>query len=311
MKNVNNLKKEGRGDTGVWRKILLFSVLFPPYALYLFLLKTKVKLWIKTVIVVLVSVVVFLILDIGINPNRVHNEVMYNEIIEEKSKGNINIGDVYFLNKRKDVLYEDKKYLTSYMYDENDMYFGIFEIIDYNKNYDLKYLYKLDSHEKLVYGGDFLKEFSGVHPFVIEEILTNEAFDSIKKEIRGVNKVVEKNLFYNDKTQVVEFSNSRVVFKFNDFGVFEYSSSDKSILSEDIVNGLYYSEFGSVYDVLYRNFKDKYEIVGYNYYRGIHSFNIIVGDTKYVVEYIYGKGASLQSIDDEKIYMSYLKAFYE
>lgn len=310
-KNMKSADISKEDKLKVWKKILLFSVIFPPYAIYLFLFKTNVVLWVKVLAVVIISMILMLILDVGLNPNRVHNEVMYQEILEEKSIGNIDIGDVYLIEKRNDFKYKEKEYLSSVMYDENNMYFAVFESLEYNKKYSLSYLYKLDSYEDVLYGGELFKEFGNVHPFVIEEILSNEDFKFLALEKVKGSEISEPNLFYNNKSQFVSFSNVEIKFVFNDYGVIKYSSKDGLIESEDIPDRLYNTQFSSVYDVLYRNFGDDYNIVGYNYYKGIHSFNIEVGDTKYIVEYIYGKGASLQSIDDESIYMSYLKTFYE
>lgn len=314
MKNKNkkvkvdkSIKEKTDGD--VWKKIFLFLILFFPYAIYLFLFKTKVSVYIKSIVVTILAFLTVLVVDMTMYPNRVHNEVILQELNTEKANNEIAIGEVYHIEKRKHFKYKDSEYISAIVFDPMNMYYSVFDVVDYNKNYDLVYLYKLDMSEDIVYDKNRFAEFKEVHPIVLEEILTNTQFIEFK-DIKDIKKVVEDDLFYNTKSQTLSILDEVVTFEFNEFGVVSFKSKSGNLSSEDIFNPLLNTEFNSVYTVINRNFGEKFDIVGYNYYNGIHSFNVEVGKSKYVVEYYYGEGASLQSIDDEKVYMDFLKSMY-
>ena len=59
-KTNSSLKNEERI---IWNKIMLFSIIFLPYALYLFLFKTKVSKYIKAIVVIILSIALFFIYD--------------------------------------------------------------------------------------------------------------------------------------------------------------------------------------------------------------------------------------------------------
>ena len=308
---MNKNKKEiyNKEEKDVWKKIALFLIIFFPYALYLFLFKTKVANWIKAFIVAIFIILSFFVLDTVIYPDRVHNEVVFNNINELKSKGELLINEVYHIDKNREFKYKDNEYMSFNIYDISNMYYGIFEISEYNKDYDLVYLYRMDIKEKIVYDKNHFDEFDKIHPIIMVEILSNNQFYNFKK-IKVLTDIEENDLFFNSKFQTINILDEEVRFEFNEFGVVEYKSKSGNIDSIEIQNPLLNTNFKSVYKVISRNFQDNFDIVGYNYYNGVHAFNLEVGKNKYVVEYYFGKGASLQSIDEENVYMKFLSDYY-
>ena len=130
-------------------------------------------------------------------------------------------------------------------------------------------------------------------------------------QIQKVEDIKCHDYFENNKYQTIVIDNKEITFEFNLYGVNSFKSKDNSIDYVNTENPLMLSEFESVYKVLFRNFKDKYKIVGFDYFNLTPVFNVLVGDTKYAVKYYYGEGASLQSIDDENIYSASLKEVYK
>lgn len=313
-KNKDKNKKEkkeilNQSEKDVWRKIAIFLIIFFPYSLYLFLFKTKVPKWIKGFTIAIFIGLSFFAFDTVAYPDRVHNEVVFNNIRELKSKEDLPIGEVYHVDKNREFKYEDNEYMSFNIYDVKNMYYGIFEISEYNKDYNLVYLYRMDIEEKIIYNKNHFDEFAKIHPIIMEEILSNSQFYNFKN-IKALTEVEEKDLFFNSKLQTIDILDEEVRFEFNEFGVIEYKSKSGNIDSIENHNPLLDTNFKSVYTVISRNFQDDFDIVGYNYYNGVHAFNLEVGNSKYVVEYYYGEGASLQSIDEEDVYMKFLKDYY-
>lgn len=306
----DNLKDKNNEEKEVWKKIFMFTILFPPYALYLFLFKTKTSKYVKIIIVFFLGIILFFVVDTVRYPDRIHNEVVFEEISNLKKTKEININSVYYIDKRKEFEYQNNEYLSFNIFDENNMYYGIFEVKEYNKNYNLVYLYRLDKKEEILYDENKFIEFKEVHPIIFTEILTNDDLQNCEK-ISVVGDVEEKELFFNTKKQTLNMLGEDVVFKFNEFGVISYESKTGNIKSYKEENTLMTTNFTSVYKMIFKNFQDKFELVGYNYYNGKHVFNLEVGNNKYIIEYYYGQGVSLQSIEEEDLYMNFLNEYYE
>lgn len=308
-KKIEKVEFNNKEDIIIWRKIIIFSIIFFPYALYLFLFKTNISKYIKAVVVVFLSILMFFVVDTVKNPNRVYNEIAFEEINKfSKANADLNIGEVHTLDKVDNFMYKENEYIVFNLTDDNSMYYGIFKIEKYNKKYEMSFLYKLETKESILYDKGEFDKFKNIHPIVFVELLSNSDFEQIDK-ILNVDKVKEDDMFFNDKYQTIKTSNDEITFKFNEFGIIEYKS--KNLNKKYNVNPLKALNFKAVDTVLYNNFKDDYKIVGYNYYNGTHAFNVIVGDTKYIVEYYIGHGASLQSVENEAKYMKFLKEIYE
>lgn len=308
--NKKSTEIENNGDKEVWKKILLFMIIFPPYALYLFLFKTKVSKYMKAIVIVFVSILLFIIVDTVRYPNRIHDEVVFSHIQEIKSEGKIDIGTIYNIEKKTTFKYKDGEYLAYNLYDEYDMYYGIFEVEEYNKEYNLVYLYRLSNKFEVVYSDNTFVKFDKIHPVVFVHMLTDENFPVFEK-ISNASDIETKDIFENNKYQVITIEDDDINFEFNDFGVVEYESASGDVEYCADINPLMNTEFKSVYNVLSRNFQDDYKIVGFSYFDIMPVFNILVGNNKYIVQYYHGEGASLQSIEDENKYFDFLKERYE
>ena len=312
--NTENKNKDiDLEDKKIWKKIFIFSIIFFPYSLYLFLFKTKVSKYIKGIVVMIFMILSFFVFDAVKYPDRVHNEVVFKNIQSLKENDKIDLGKVYYVNKRDLFAYKDKEYISYILYDEMGMYYGIFDIVEYNKNYELVYLYNMMSDEIVDLKRDDFIKFSKIHPIVFVEMLKNKnisEFEEISK-ISQISDINIKNWFENTKYQEIYIGNRLFVSEFNDFGVISIKSKNGDIEYNTDVNSLLTLDFSSVYKVLSRNFGDKYKIVGYTYVDMNHIFNVLVGDTKYIVKYVYGEGASLQSIDNEDVYFESMKEIYE
>lgn len=323
-KNKNNKKSNNKGvvksdktsnsfeneERIIWKKIMLFSIIFLPYALYLFLFKTKVSKYIKAIVVIILSIALFFIYDTVKYPNRVHNELAYKNIQELSLDKDIELNNVFHIEKKKIFNYKQKEYITYHIYDEDSVYYGIFKIEDYNKKYELKYLYDFMRNKEIDLNTNEFKEFKNINPIVFTEIITNSILSSFKK-IQKVEGIECNDYFKNNKYQTIVIDNKEITFEFNLYGVNSFKSRDNSVEYVNTENPLMLSEFESVYKVLFRNFKDKYKIVGFDYFNLTPVFNVLIGDTKYAVKYYYGEGASLQSIDDEEIYYNSLKDIHK
>ena len=282
-------------------------MIFYPYSLYLFLFKTDVPKYIKAFVIVITIGLVFMVVDVVCYPNRVHDEVILDNINSKKFNKEIDVGTVYNLDKKDLFEYKSEEYISYIIYDEYNMYYGIFEIIDYNKKYELVYLYQLSNEYKEVYNIKF-DEFKGIHPIIFVHVLKDDNFADLNLGNKlQFEDITIKDIFENIKSQIVILNKEKFEFEFNDFGVLSYMSNSLDIEYKCDENPLLYTNFKSVYKVLYRNFNDKFDIVGFRYIDKTPTFNIMVGDTKYIVEYYYKEGSSLKSIEDEEKYYEFIK----
>lgn len=311
INNKKDFEVKNDNEKDVWKKILLFMIILFPYALYLFLFKTKVSKYIKAFVILLVSILLIIVADTIRYPDRVHDEIIFSNIKEFKLENKIDdIGTVYDVEKRTVFKYEDNEYMVYNLYDEYSMYYGIFKVEEYNKKYTLVYLYRLNNESNLVYSNDTFSRFDKIHPIIFVHILTDTNFSTFKI-IDNVSDINKKDIFENDKYQTIKIDDNKINFKFNDYGVIEYTSKSNALEYSAEVNPLMNTKFKSVYKVLRRNFQDDYKIVGFTYYDIMPVFNILVGDSKYIVQYYYKEGASLRSIDNEEEYFEHLEERYE
>lgn len=301
--------KNNNEDKEIWKKIFLFMIILFPYALYLFLFKTKVSKYIKAFVVLLISILLIVVFDTVRYPDRIHDEIVFSHIQKVKSESVVDVGTVYNVEKKVIFEYKGNEYIAYNLYDESDMYYGIFKIKDYSKDYDLVYLYRLSNEFELVYSDNTFLEFNKIHPIVFVHMLTDTNLYTFKK-ISDASEISINDIFENDKYQTISIDNNEINFRFNDYGVIEYASKSKDVEYNAQTNPLMNTEFKTVYKVLRRNFQDEYKIVGFSYYDIMPVFNIMVGDSKYIVQYYYGEGASLKSIDSEKEYFEFLKEKY-
>lgn len=303
-KNNTNINKN---NSMVWKKILLFFVICPPYSLYLFLFKTKSSKIIKGIIVIIALLISLLVVDTIIHPNRVYDEIALEQINKLKLNKTISVGEVYNINKKNQFIYKDVEYISYYMYDEAEMYYVLFEVVEYNKEYKLVNLSTLSDTYHTLYENKF-KEYNNIHPIILEHLLSEN--NNLLNNIIEVGDIEIKDIFYNNKTQVLTYDKYDITFEFNDFGIVQYKSNTEDIeyIAKD--NPLYNTNFKTVYKILSKNFNNKYDIVGFFYFDRTPIFHVVVGDNKYMVQYYYGEGASLKSIDDEKLYYNSLEKKY-
>lgn len=303
--NKNNTSGD-KSDILIWRKIAIFSIIFLPYAIYLFLFKTKVKSYLKAIVVVVLSILLLFIYDTVKYPNRVHNEVAFKNIQELSVARETNLQNVFHIEKKDNFKYRNNEYITYHIYDDISLYYGIFKVEEYNKNYNLVYLYDMINNSIVEVNNNDFNDFIDVHPIVFVEIIKNNILYNYKK-ITSVSDITEKDSFNNNKYQTLNIDDKEITFEFNQYGIISFKSKDSSVEYYNEIEPLKTSEFSSVYKVLSKNFGNNYNIVGYTYYNLTPVFNVLVGDEKYIVRYYYGKGASLQSIDDEDVYFESLK----
>lgn len=303
--NKNNFSDD-KTDVLIWRKIAIFSIIFLPYAIYLFLFKTKVQSYIKALVVVVLSILLFLIFDTVKYPNRVHNEIAFKNIQELSVSHETNLQNVFHIEKKDNFKYRNNEYITYHIYDDISLYYGIFKVEEYNKNYNLVYLYDMIDNSIVDVNNNDFNDFIDIHPVVFVEIIKNSILYNYKK-ITSISNITEKDSFNNNKYQTLNIDDKEITFEFNQYGVISFKSKDDSVEYYNEIEPLKTSEFSSVYKVLSKNFGNNYNIVGYTYYNLTPVFNVLVGDEKYIVRYYYGKGASLQNIDNEDVYFESLK----
>lgn len=308
-KNDNEVKNDNEKD--VWKKILLFMVILFPYALYLFIFKTKAPKYIKSFVILIVLILLIIVADTIRYPDRVHDEIIYSYIKEFKVENKIDdIKTIYDVEKRTIFKYKDNEYMAYNVYDEYNMYYGIFKVEEYSKKYKLSYLYQLNNESNLVYSDNTFSQFDKIHPIIFVQLLTDVNLSTFKT-INNISDITKKDIFENNKYQTIKVDDNEITFKFNDYGVIEYKSQSNTLEYSAEINPLMTTKFKSVYKVLRRNFEDNYEIIGFTYYDIMPVFNILVGDSKYIVQYYHKEGASLRSIDDEDDYFEYLEERYQ
>lgn len=314
--SIKNILKTyfSKEDLAIWRKILLFLVLFFPYSLYLFIFKTKVNKVIKGIIIGFFIVILILCVDVALYPNRVYNEVAvktFNEVIVDK---NIDVEEAILSDKRSSFFIGENHYFGFNIYSRYSMYYTIFKANNLNKDYELAYISRLDMTDELIYIEEEFKKFKDVDPVIFTHMLSSYDYN-YGNEIKKVENEEYKEYFYDIKTQKIITDNGTYIFKYNDLNVINCTNVDKNnnehLIFEVSDNLNFYTPFNIVYNLLRDNFGDNFEIVGYNYLPITHCFNVVVGNVYYVVEYEYGVGASLERLGNIDAYKEYLNGFID
>lgn len=278
--------------------------------MYLFLFKTNVSKIIKALVVLVVSILAFLVFDTVKYPNRVYNEEAYAALLDINEDIGFNPKDIYMVDKNYIFEYKNKSYISFNMYDLESMYYVIFNISK-SGDYVLSYVYKLDNKEQMLYTDNSFDKFNNINPIIFIHLIRNNQ-DYILDDVDRVEVVQEEDLFLNTKVQEIYMTNGDSLYvEFSEFGVSKVKMSDNSIDEQYDINYLVSKNFKTVNKLILKRFGDDYKIVGYNYYDSIHGFNLITEDGKYVVEYTYGYGASLEYITNEKQYKEFLSNFYD
>lgn len=303
IENFNN-----REDKNVFKKILFWMILFFPYALYLLIFKTKIKKIYKIVITILFIVLTILFIDVSLYPNRVYDKVAKETYIEFINKNtDLELEEPLYASKSSHFQIGNQMYFTFNIYDKLNMYNGIFEVKDFNKNYKLVSLYDIDYNFSNIYSQGIFKDLTEIHPAIISFLFGNN--NNLKiKDITNFSKIYEEDLFENVLYQDIMIKEELYSFELNDFTVFKVKNKDKEIYSLDLSNSFRLYSPQSVRKILNKNFKSNYSFVGYNYFNSKHMFNVKVGDKNYTVEYLPGVESRLLSITDLDEFTSHLES---
>ena len=129
-------KFEKREDRDVLRRVPFWILFFFPYGIYLLLFKTKVNKLIKVLVTIAIAFFSIIGLDIALYPNRVYDNTCkesYNKFVLEHE--DLKLREPLYASKTSDFKLGDKVYFAFNIYDSLDMYYGIFEINNYHKDY--------------------------------------------------------------------------------------------------------------------------------------------------------------------------------
>lgn len=293
-------KFEKREDKKVLKKIPFWLAFFFPYGIYLLLFKTKINKLIKTMFVAITILLTIIGFDVVVNPNRVYNETCkkyYSQFVSEHKE--LNLKEPLYTSKASNFKVDDELYFGFNIYDNTDMYYGIFKIIDFHKDYELVSLYDVDYQFKNIYCSDKFKCVKDVHPVILSFILsTQDNFDlsSILKD----TDVNDGDIFNNLITQDIKIKNKSYSFEFNDFSVINIVDKDtnKKLFEDNTHESFVYYSPQIVKNILQKNFGSTYKIVGYNYSNNAHYYNVEVAGEVYSVKYLPGVNANLLFIDD-------------
>lgn len=293
-------KFEKREDKDVLRKIPFWIVFFFPYGIYLLLFKTKINKFIKIMFVVITILLTIVGFDVAMYPNRVYNNTCkdyYSKFVSEHKE--LNLKEPLYASKVSNFKVDNQLYFGFDIYDSTDMYYGIFKINDFHKDYELISLYDIDYEFKNIYCSEDFSLVKDVHPVILSFILSaQDNFDlsSILKE----TDVNDGDVFNNLITQDIKIKNKSYSFDFNDFDVIKIIEKDTNkILFEDSTHeSLSYYSPQIVKNILQKNFGSTYEILGYNYYNNAHYYNVEVAGEFYTAKYLPGVNVDLLLIDD-------------
>ena len=301
-------KFEKREDRDVLRRVPFWILFFFPYGIYLLLFKTKVNKLIKVLVTIAIAFFSIIGLDIALYPNRVYDNTCkesYNKFVLEHE--DLKLREPLYASKTSDFKLGDKVYFAFNIYDSLDMYYGIFEINNYHKDYKLVSLYDVDYDFSNVYTS---KEFEGVkeiHPVVLSFILSSQKdFDlsAMSKE----TDVKEDDVFCNTINQELKVKNKIYSFEFNDFTVTKVveKATDKVLFETSFEESFNNYMPQIVRNMLEKDFNSSYKVVGYNYFNNGHYYHINVADKNYTVKYLPGVNAELLLVEDLDEFKSYL-----
>lgn len=295
---------EKREDFNALKKIPFWLIVFFPYALYLILFKTKINKFVKFIVLSIFIFISILFADISLNPNRVYNDVgltSYNLFVEENK--DLKLDKAKYVNKNNHFKIDDQMYFSFSIYDSLNMYYGLFEINDYNKDYRLVSLYDTDYNFSNIYATDDFKNVKEIHPIVLNFILSNNVSNIRLENISKLSDVEEIDLFENITRQEVKINNKTYDFEFNDFNVTSIKYEGELIYESSNHNILKSNTSSSVLELLNKNFDSNYELVGYNYINSEHYYNLTVGSSMYCIRHYPGKDIELLSILDKDTFL--------
>lgn len=307
-KQIENFEK--REDANVLKKVPFWMIFFFPYAIYLLLFKTKIKKIKKIFIGIFFTFLLIISFDIVKNPNRVYNNVAkqsYDEFVLNNK--DLKLSESLYVNKYNHFEFNNKIYFSFVIYDKLNMYYGIFQIDNYNKDYKLVSLYDVDCNFSNVYTTKDFEKVKDVHPVILNFIMSNNTdinFDNIS----NIKDVKEIEFFKNIINQEITINNKAYLFEFNDFEVLNVKDikSDENLYSLNLHNSLEAHLSPSSHKLLIKNFDKNYELVGYNYFNSEHYYNLLVADEPYCIKYNPGQSVDLLQISDIDEFSSHLKS---
>lgn len=293
-------KFEKREDKDVLKKLLFWMVFFFPYGIYLLLFKTKINKFFKVLITITMLFAVIIGLDVALYPNRVYNSASkeaYTQFVLENK--DLKLREPLYASKTADFQMNGELYFAFNIYDSLDMYYGIFKIKNYHKNYELVSLYTIDYDFANIYAIEEFKKIKDIHPVVLSFILSAKKDFNINN-ISTATDVKEDDVFHNIINQELTIEDKIYSFEFNDFTVTKIiEKSENKIVFEDASQNIFDTFTPQIVrGILEKNFRTNYKVLGYNYYNNAHYYNIEVADAYYTVKYLPGKNADLLLIDN-------------
>lgn len=306
-------KFEKREDRDVLRRVPFWILFFFPYGIYLLLFKTKVNKLIKVLVTIAIAFFSIIGLDIALYPNRVYDNTCkesYNKFVLEHE--DLKLREPLYASKTSDFKLGDKVYFAFNIYDSLDMYYGIFEINNYHKDYKLVSLYDVDYDFSNVYTSKEFERIKEIHPVVLSFILSGQKdFDlsAISKE----TDVKEDDVFCNTINQELKVKNKIYSFEFNDFTVTKVvEKATGKVLFETSFEESFNNYMPQIVrNMLEKDFNSSYKVVGYNYFNNGHYYHINVADKNYTVKYLPGVNAELLLVEDLDEFKSYLDSMID
>lgn len=298
-----------REDYEILKKVPFWLIIFFPYALYLILFKSNVNKFIKLIIISFFIFICMVFADISINPNRVYNDVglkSYNEFVNKNDK--LNLEEASYVYKTSHFELNNNMYFSFAIYDKLNMYYGIFKINDYNKNYELVSLYNVDYNFENLYSINEFKVVKDIHPVVLSFLLSKCGEEVDINDIKAKGDLIDDNVFENIISQDIEINNKVYNFKLSDFDVLEIKNDNKLLYEYDLNDSISSHISSSSVSLLNKNFGSNYNLVGYNYINNEHYYNVTVGDNYYCIKYEPGKNIDLLHISNLEDFKNHIKS---
>lgn len=208
---INQVKEK------LWLK-WFFMVIFPPYALYYFLFKTKVKWYIKVPVTIFFIFIVIAAIDQRLNPFRVEESLVSKEInFYIKDHHELELGDLRVADRQGAFLWDENTNIVYRTLTTKGLY--DFVIVETRpENYEVKGIYQTYPEEKWVVNSD--DKYTSQPMAILYLFENNEKIGDIKtfKEEDGKN-VVEttKGKYYytfeKNKVINVKDENGKVILK--------------------------------------------------------------------------------------------------
>lgn len=293
-------KFEKREDKHTLKKVPFWLIFFFPYGIYLLLFKSKIKKLSKVLITLFMCFAIFISVDIALYPNRVYDNTCkesYSKFVLEHKE--LDLREPLYVSKTSDFKIGDDVYFGFNIYDNFDMYYGIFKITNYHKDYELVSLYEVDCEFVNIYASEKLKVVKDIHPVILTFIASTQSNFDLNKLVKETD-VNDGDIFNNTINQELKIDNKIYSFELNDFIVTKVTEkSTNEVLFENISkNQFEYHTPQIVTNILQKNFNNTYKIIGYNYVDNAHYYNVDVAGNYYVAKYIPGVNVNLLLIDD-------------